>query len=155
MTTGASNKIPEPLEELVGQLESLDRTERGQMLIELSDEFHEVSPEVAQRPFPDDHRVQRCESEAYVWATERDDGTLDFHYAVENPQWLSARALSSIMRETLSGQPLEQVAAVPEDIAYRVFGGELSMGKGQGLMGLVAMTTSYARRKLRERGEGA
>ena len=38
------------------------------------------------------------------------------------------------MDETLSGQPLEVVAATPSDIVFTVFGKEVSMGKGMGLM---------------------
>ena len=50
-----------------------------------------------------------------------------------------------ILDEALSGAPLEQVAAVPQDLVYRVFGRELSMGKSMGLMGMVSMVASMAK----------
>ncbi len=87
-----------------------------------------------------------CESEAFVWGETRPDGTLDFHFAVENPQGISAKAMAAILKDTLSGQPPEQVAAVPQDVVYKVFGTELSMGKSMGLMGMVHMVRTYARK---------
>jgi cysteine desulfuration protein SufE len=125
-----------------------DRGERAELLIQIADRFEEVPEQVATRPFPEDHRVQFCESEAYVWAREQPDETLKFYFAVENPQGLSAKAMAVILDETLSGTPVEQVAEVPTDIVLNIFGGEISMGKGQGLMGMVSAVKQAARRQL-------
>jgi cysteine desulfuration protein SufE len=145
-------EYPEKLAQLLEDFDFItDRNERAMMLIETADRFHDVPPSVATRPFPEEHRVPRCESEAYVWAEDRPDGTIKYHYAVENPQGISAKAMAVILDDTLSGAPLEQVASVPEDIVFRIFGKDLSMGKGQGLTGMVGMTTAAARRRLRER----
>lgn len=143
--------MPQPLEDLLRQLDNLDQQERGALLMELADDLVTVSEEVAQKPYPEDHRVPKCESEAYVWATDRDDGTLDFHFAVENPHGISARAVAAALAETLSGQPLDQIASVSPDIVMRMFGRQLSMGKGEGLSGIVEMATYFARQRLRER----
>jgi cysteine desulfuration protein SufE len=124
-----------------------DRAERIQLLIDVAGRFKEVSPEIARRPFAAENRVPACESEAYVWATGRPDGTLDFHFAVENPQGISAKAMAVILGDALSGAPLEQVAAVPSDVIYQVFGNELSMGKSMGLMGMVTMVRNLARQR--------
>lgn len=141
--------MPELPEKLARTLEALslvsDRTERIQMLIDIAERFKEVPPRVASRPFPQEHLVPACESEAYVWGEARPDGTLDFHFAVENPQGISAKALAVILGDTLSGQPPAQVAEVPQDVVYRVFGPELSMGKSMGLMGMVSMVKNLAR----------
>ena len=125
-----------------------DRADRIQYLIAVADRFREVPPEVAQRPFGEEHRVPQCESEAYVWATPRADGTLDFHFAVENPQGISAKALAVILADGLSGVSPEQVGAVPGDVVYAVFGRELSMGKNLGLLGMLQMCHAFARRQL-------
>jgi cysteine desulfuration protein SufE len=125
-----------------------DRSERAELLIELADRFEEVPEQVAVRPFPEENHVQRCESDAYVWAKEQPDGTLKFHFAVENPQGLSARAMSVILDETLSGQPVDEVAQVSPDIVFKIFGKDLSMGKGEGLMGIVNMVQHAAKRRL-------
>ena len=42
----------------------------------------------------------------------------------------------------------EEVVRVPPDVVYRIFGRELSMGKSMGLMGMVAMVATEARRRL-------
>ena len=118
------------------------------MLIEYADQFESVPAVVVSRPFAEANRAPRCESEAYVFATDRPDGTLDLWFAVENPQGISAKSLAVILDEGLSGAPLEQVAAVPQDLVYRVFGRELSMGKSMGLMGMVSMVTAIARQRM-------
>lgn len=142
-------ELPPKLTETLDLLDMVpDRAERIQLLIDIADRFEEVPPRIARRPFSAEHQVPACESEAYIWAEERRDGTLDFHFAVENPQGISAKSLAVILDEGLSGAPLEQVAAVPQDLVYRVFGRELSMGKSMGLMGMVSMITGQARRLL-------
>ena len=57
-------------------------------------------------------------------------------------------ALATILTDTLSGAPLAQVARVPGDLVYDLFGRELSMGKSMGLMGMVGMAQAAARRAL-------
>jgi cysteine desulfuration protein SufE len=144
--------LPERLRDHLDVLGTLpDRTDRIQYLISLGDRFREVSPEVATRPFPENHRVPQCESEAYVWATPRPDGTLDYHFAVENPQGVSAKAMGALLADTLSGQPPEVVAAIPGDVVYAVFGRELSMGKNLGLLGMLQMVQAFARRQIAAR----
>ena len=145
------DNIPEPLNQMLGELDSLDRVERAQYLLELSDDFAEVPASVATRPFPENRRVPKCESEAFVWAQDQNDGTLKFHYAVENPLGISARAMGAILDETMSGQPLAQVANVPPDIVHQIFGRQLSMGKGEGLAAMVELTTWEARQRLSRR----
>ncbi len=143
--------IPEGLKSLLEDFRFADRTERIDMLIEYADRFQEVPERIATRPFPEENHVQKCESEAYVWAEDLPDGTLKFHFAVENPQGLSAKAWAVIMDETLSGQPLEAVAEVPCDSVFTVFGKDVSMGKGMGLMGITDLVTTFARQRLKAR----
>lgn len=141
---------PEKLRELVDVFELMeDRSERIQALIDTADRFVEVPAEVAERPFDEERKVPACESEAFVWAVPRDDGTLDFHFAVENPQGISAKAMAAILRETASGAPLDEVAQIPEDVPMTLFGRELSMGKNMGLMAMIAMVRTEAKRASR------
>jgi cysteine desulfuration protein SufE len=142
-------EIPEKLANTLDMLDLVpDRTERIQLLIDIAERFRDVPPRIARRPFPEEHRVPACESEAFVWGEPRPDGTLDFHFAVENPQGISAKAMAVLLGDSLSGAPLDQVAAVPQDIVYRVFGRELSMGKSMGLMGMVSMVNNLAKKAL-------
>jgi cysteine desulfuration protein SufE len=141
--------LPARLQELLGDLDSLsDRSERIDALIGIAGRFHDVPERIARRPFAEAHKVPACESQAYVFAEPRADGTLDFHFAVENPQGISAKALAVILGETVSGAPLDEVAALPGDVVYRIFGRELSMGKSMGLMGMVSMAAHTAQQAL-------
>ena len=137
--------LPERFERLLTTLESLDRPDRIQMLVDIAQQFRRVPPRIAERPYPAEHRVPGCESEAYVWAEPNGADTLNFYFAVENPQGISAMALAAILGKYLSGAPLEEVAEVPGDVVYRIFGRELSMGKSLGLMGMVNMVRAAAR----------
>ena len=144
--------LPEKLTDTLETIEMVpDRTERIQLLIDIADRFKEVPPQVARRPFPQENLVPACESQAYVFSEERPDGSLGFHFAVENPQGVSAKAMAVILEEALSGAPPEQVAEVPQDIVYRVFGRELSMGKSMGLMAMVSMVATLARKQVEAR----
>ena len=140
--------LPASLADLVADFEFVDRGLRAEMLIEYADRFREVPSTIATRPYPERARAPRCESEAYVFAVARADGTLDLQFAVENPQGLSAKAWAVILAETLSGQPLDVVAAVPGDVLYRIFGRDLSMGKGMGLLGMLELVQHEARLRI-------
>lgn len=141
--------LPERLEHLLATLDRLERAERIQTLVDVAKQFRRVPEEIARRPYPAERRVPGCESEAYVWSAPREDGTSSYYFAVENPQGISAMALSAILSKSLSGAPLDAVAEVPGDIVYRIFGRELSMGKSLGLMGIVNMVRAAARQQLR------
>ncbi len=140
--------LPEKLTDTLETLEMVpDRGERIQLLIDIAGRFEEVPPRLARRPFAAEHQVPACESEAYVFGEERPDGSLDFHFAVENPQGISAKAMAVILGDALSGAPPEQVAEVSQDIVYQVFGRELSMGKSMGLMSMVGMVAAMAKKR--------
>ena len=144
-------EIPAQLAETLDLLRFLpDRADRIQFLIDVADRFEDVPPRIAVRPFSCDNRVPACESEAYVWAERRPDGTLDYHFAVENPQGVSAKSLAVILREGLSGAPLDSVAALSTDLVYDIYGNELSMGKSMGLMAMLTMVRNLARQALAE-----
>jgi cysteine desulfuration protein SufE len=124
-----------------------DRNDRLLTLVDFADRFREVPATIATRPFLEANHVQRCESEAYVFVESAKAGEgVKFHFAVENPQGISAKAMAVILDETLSGESPEAIARVPADIVYQIFGKELSMGKGQGLMGMIELAKVLARK---------
>jgi cysteine desulfuration protein SufE len=125
-----------------------DQTDRTNMLLSYADQFREVPAEVATRPFDPSHQVPQCESDAYVWALKRPDGTLSLHFAVENPSGVSARALAAILQRSLSGLPAAQIVTVDPSIVERIFRQNISMGKGMGLMSMVEAVRALARRAL-------
>jgi cysteine desulfuration protein SufE len=133
---------------LIGRTQ--DRQERIQLLIDVARRFRPVPDSVASAPYPEQFKVPGCESQAYVFPQPNEDGTLTFHFAVENPQGISAMAMAVILADALSGAPLERVAAVSPEVVYEIFGRELSMGKSMGLTGMVSLATSFARSRLEQ-----
>ena len=125
------------------------REERVDFLISIADEFEPVPATIASKPYDEAQRVIGCESEAFVWALDRDDGTLDFYFDVLNPQGLSAMAMSAILDRSCSGAPLEQVAAINGEVVFTFFGKDISMGKGRGLTELVNAVVYQARQRLK------
>lgn len=125
------------------------RDERVDFLIDIADEFQPVPASIATKPYDEAQRVIGCESEAFVWALDRDDGTLDFYFDVLNPQGLSAMAMSAILAQSCSGARLDQVAAINGEVVFTFFGRDISMGKGRGLTELVNAVVYQARRRLK------
>ncbi len=146
-------EIPAALQEIIDDFKTIiDRRERTDMLVYYADQFEDVPAEIAERPFDQAARVPECESDAYVWSRPGADGGLDLYFAVENPQGLSAKALSAILKQTVSGAPADQIAAIDPGIVPALFGSDLSMGKGQGLTGIVNMVHAHAITRLQEQG---
>ena len=123
-----------------------DPADRTDLLLSYSDQFREVPPAVARRPFDPSHQVPQCESDAYAWATKRPDGTLALHFAVENPSGISAKALAAILEKTLSGLTPAEIEGVSPEIVEQIFRQNISMGKGMGLMGMVNAVRALAAR---------
>jgi cysteine desulfuration protein SufE len=140
------SKYPEALRDVLEAFAE-DPAERNVMLIEYSDQFQGVPEQIARRPYPDANRVPHCESDSYVFAEPLDGGKrVKYYFAVENPFGVSARALSAILDTTINGLPAEQIAQMPiDDIVPTLFGPHISMGKGQGLLGICSMVKAIAR----------
>jgi cysteine desulfuration protein SufE len=123
-----------------------DQSDRTNLLLSYADQFREVPPTVATRPFAAAHQVPQCESDAYVWAMKQPDGSLSLHFAVENPSGVSARALAAILERSLSGLRPEEIAGIDTSIVERIFRQNISMGKGMGLMSMVEAVRALARK---------
>ena len=103
--------LPDTLQSVLDTFDLFpDPSDRTNMLLSYADQFREVPPEIATRPFDKSHQVPQCESDAYVWAMKMPDGTLTLHFAVENPSGVSAKALATILQRSLSGLPAGRVA---------------------------------------------
>jgi sulfur transfer protein SufE len=137
--------LPESLQAVLDDLEMVGEAGRPLYLIDYSDRFQAVPPEIAQQPYPESNHVQECESDAYVFPVPRPDGTLDFYFDVLNPQGVSARAFSKIIKEAVDGQPAAVIEAIPSEIVTQLFGKGISMGKGLGLQGILNMVKYFAR----------
>ena len=137
--------MPEKLQKVIDMFQMFDPSDRTSMLLSYADQFKEVPPEIATRPFAKSHQVPQCESDAYVWALKQPDGTLKLYFAVENPSGISAKALAAILDRTLSGLPATEIAKVDCGIVEQIFRQNISMGKGMGLMSMVAAVRSLAK----------
>lgn len=143
---------PQKLEELLEDFSFIStRPERQAYLIELADEFNavRVPSAIAIKPYDEANHIQECESDVYVWAQDNPDGTLTYYFDVLNPQGLSAMAVSVILAKVANQTPLEQVANINSDIIFDFFGKDISMGKGQGLMGIVNRVVYEAQKRLK------
>jgi len=137
--------VPEKLQKVIDMFQMFDPADRTDMLLSYADQFKEVPPEIARRPFDKSHQVPQCESDAYVWANQQPDGTIKYYFAVENPSGISAKALAAILDKTLSGLPAAEIATVNCDIVEQIFRQNISMGKGMGLMSMVQAVQALAK----------
>ena len=143
-----TTEVTEKLQQLVEMFQMFDQSDRTDLLLSYADQFKDVPPSVATRPFPPSHQIPQCESDAYVWALKQADGTLQLYFAVENPSGVSAKALATILDKSLSGLPAADIATVNTDIVERIFRQNISMGKGMGLMSMVQAVAALARQSL-------
>jgi cysteine desulfuration protein SufE len=137
--------VPEKLQQTIDMFQMFDPADRTSLLLSYADQFKEVPPSIATRPFPKSHQVPQCESDAYVWAHKQPDGTLKLYFAVENPSGISAKALATILDKTLSGLPPSEIATVNCGIVEQIFRQNISMGKGMGLMAMVNAVQALAK----------
>jgi len=138
-------EMPEKLRQVIDMFQMFDPADRTSMLLSYADQFREVPPSIATRPFAKSHQVPQCESDAYVWANKQPDGTVKFYFAVENPSGVSAKALATILDKTLSGLPAKDIATVDCGIVEQIFRQNISMGKGMGLMAMVNAVQALAK----------
>lgn len=144
----------EKLTELATEIENTeDRMLRSEILIDLANEYAEAPETVAKRPFPDDHKSPACQSDAFVWVVKAADERLFPYFTVENPQGLSAKALAAILVKTCSGISLAEMRSVEDGVVNRIFGPTLSMGKGEGLMGMIRKMKQLAERVANKTGQ--
>lgn len=133
------------LQQLVDTFQMFDPADRTSLLLSYADQFKDVPPSIATRPFAKSHQIPQCESDAYAWAQKMPDGTLKLYFAVENPSGVSAKALATILDKTLSGLPASEIATITPDIVEKIFRQNISMGKGMGLMSMVDAVRALAK----------
>ena len=146
------DQMPEALREVLEAFAE-SPADRNAMLIEYSDQFRGVPERIATRPYPLTNQVPHCESDTYVFVEPLEDAAdprLQFFFAVENPFGVSARALSAILDQTVNGLPSSVIAGMPiDDLVPTLFGRNVSMGKGQGLLSIASVVKALARNQVR------
>jgi sulfur transfer protein SufE len=132
------SEVPENLAVLLDFFDLLsDRADRIDALTSFAERLETVPERIAKRPYPESNRVPNCESQVYVWAEPLEDATLEFYFAVENPQGIAAMASAAILKEGLEKADPRDVARIDPDLVLRFFGGELSVRKSVGLIEMV------------------
>lgn len=125
-----------------------DEHKRIQTLISYSKRFKEVPENVASRPFDQAHRVPECESDVYIWTDVNEEKKVEVYTAVENPQGLSAKAFAAVLQKALKDADVEDIEKLDNELVYKIFGKQLSMGKNMGLMGMIQMIKAQARQQI-------
>jgi len=143
---------PQRLQGLLERWQQLaDRADRVEALISFAQRYPQLEAQ-AGTTYPDPtHLVPGCESQVYVWSEPSDRNRRKLRFRVENPSGISSMALAVVLEETLSEEDPEAVRQVDEEFVYDLFGRELSMGKGLGLVNMVRMAK---RELLRAEDEG-
>jgi len=143
------NSFPEKLNRLLELFSMLSGDqERIDFLIGYADKYKTTPDAMAQ--LTEENNVPFCESGVYIWVEKQPDKTLHFFFAVENPQGISAKALTVILDQTLSGEKPETILNIPDDLVFKIFGQNLSMGKNMGLSGIVQMVKRKTKEYLKE-----
>lgn len=125
-----------------------NRQDKIDALISIANRFRDVPESIAMRPYEESARIPGCESDAYLFIENRNDGLLNYYFAVENPQGITAKALAVILQDSLSGEAFDKITNVPDDIIFDLFGKDLSMGKSLGLVNMLRTLKSHAKSRL-------
>ena len=134
--------IPAKLQEYLDDLAIFtDRQDHIEYLIALADDYKH--PDALAFVRSDLKKVPGCESEVFIESAPA-GSSVQYRFAVDNPQGISAMAMAVILQDSLSGAPKEQIAEVPEDVVFKIFGNELSMGKNLGLTNMVRIVKRLA-----------
>ncbi|MEI7984611.1 MAG: SufE family protein [Armatimonadota bacterium] len=134
--------IPAKLQEYLDDLSIFtDRQDHIEYLIALSDDYKH--PDSSSFVRSEEKKVPGCESEVFIEAIP-EGSSLNYRFAVDNPQGISAMAMAAILQSSLSGALKEEIAAVEEDVVFKIFGNELSMGKNLGLTNMIRIVKRLA-----------
>jgi cysteine desulfuration protein SufE len=134
--------IPSKLQEYLEDLAIFsDRQDHIEYLIALADDYKH--PDALSFVRTEEKKVPGCESEVFIEAVP-DGDSLTYRFAVDNPQGISAMAMAAILQSSLSGASRADIVEVSEDIVFKIFGNELSMGKNLGLTNMVRIVKRLA-----------
>ncbi len=134
--------IPAKLQEYLDDLAIFtDRQDHIEYLIALSDDYKH--PDASTFVRTEEKKVPGCESEVFIEAVPN-GSSAHYRFAVDNPQGISAMAMAAILQSSLSGAQRDEISAIDEDIVFKIFGNELSMGKNLGLTNMVRIVKRLA-----------
>jgi hypothetical protein len=138
-------------ERIVDSFRSIkDQAERMMMLIEFASCYVDPPPSIAKRPYPAECKLSTACKDIFFWAIPRPDQRLDFYFAIECREGVSAKAFAVMLSRTLSGVELEKIAAVSSEVIDVIFGSAMPPDNRAVLETMLEAVRSAARDMLDE-----
>jgi cysteine desulfuration protein SufE len=136
----AAMTYPQRLRRLLDSWQQLsDQNQRIEALVAYAQRYPSLESQSGESLPGAENLVPGCESQVYVWSEPSHNNRRRLRFRVNNPSGISSMALAVLLEETLSEEDPEAVRSVDEEFVYDLFGRELSMGKGMGLLNMVRM----------------
>lgn len=125
------------LNDLLAELDELEPDEKLQWLVEFADELPPLSPGKLAEPFPDDCRIQECQTPVHLWVQVTND---QVHLEADVPQKSpTVRGLVALMVCGLEGATVPEVLSIPDDmVAHAGLSSALGMTRQQGFRGVIS-----------------
>lgn len=137
--------LPAPLAELLAELEEVPAAQRLEFVVELGEELPPPPEAYLQKPDLLE-AVPECQSPIFL-ATELEDDTVRLIFSAP-AEAVTTRGLAAILYEGLNGRSVEEVLALPADLALRLpLEGIVSALRLNGLTGMLARIQRQVREK--------
>ena len=137
------------LDELIAELDELETDEKLQWLVEFANELPPISAERLSEPFPEDCRIQECQTPVHLWV-EVKAGQV-FLEADVNPKSPTVRGLVALLVRGLEGATVPECLNLPDDmVSHLSLATVLGMTRQQGFRGIVSRIKQELRTAKRE-----
>ena len=125
------------LSELVTEFGELEPEEKLEWLVDFASELPEISADKRSEPFPDDCRVQECQTAVHLWVSV-DAGRI--HLEADVPRKSpTIRGLVAMVVKGLEGEPVSVALAIPDDmVGHLGLTSVLGMTRQQGFRGVIS-----------------
>ena len=125
------------LNELMVELEELEPDEKLQWLVEFANELPPVSADKLAEPFPEDCRIQECQTPVHLWVkVDAGHALLQADVPAKSP---TVRGLVALLVCGLNGASVTECLDLPDDmVAHLGLASVLGMTRQQGFRGVVA-----------------
>jgi cysteine desulfuration protein SufE len=132
-----NNGFPMQIYDLIAELDELQPDEKLHWLVEFANELPDLSPGRQGAPFPENCRVQECQTAVHLWV---DVVAGKVHLEADVPQKSpTVRGLVALIVCGLEGTPVAEVLPVLDDlIAKSGLAPVLGMTRQQGFRGVIA-----------------
>ncbi len=125
------------LNELMVELDELEPDEKLQWLVEFANELPSVSADKRAEPFPEDCRIQECQTPVYLWVkVNAGNVLLQADVPAKSP---TVRGLVALLVCGMQGASVTECLDLPDDmVAHLGLASVLGMTRQQGFRGVVA-----------------